>query len=81
MFGQALLPVSFVYTQGYIIADEKSKRPMLKRYFWKGGLLLTFTYFFIRGTDKQVLWQTVKTQTKPAWGGISSVSELFAKIK
>ena len=81
MFDQARLPVSFVYTQGYILADEKSRRPMLKGYFWKGGLHLTFTYIFICGTDKQVLCQNVKTQKKPAWGGISSVSALFAKIK
>ena len=52
----------------------------LRVYFWKQRSHLIFSYFLILDTDSHVLWQTMKSQTKPMKGGISSGSALLVNF-
>ena len=67
MCGQALLPFFFVYTECYILADQKNTTfAVIGTLLLKAPIVLSLYTFLILGTDKQELWQTVKTKTQTA---------------
>ena len=46
----------------------------------KAKITLNLFIFLILDTDSHVLWQTMKSQTKPMKGGISSGSALLVNF-